>query len=296
MINTIEYATKATAALDEKFVAESVTKFLEDGEMKTQFVGTKQVSIPEVDFSGLGNYDRATGFSEGAITITRKIYELKNDRSKTFSLDRMDKDESGVSAEAGEYMGKFVKRAVVPEVDTYVIAKLSQVAKAQTQTVAWNAEAPVEVFNELLTGVQESVGYNDELVCFIDGRAFSALKSSKEFVRNIEVSNFKKGNIDTTIRKIDNVTLIPVPADRMKDFIELLDTEAGGYSTEGGKDVHMLMLPKDFAHLVKKTEKMRIFTPEQNQAMDAYKFDYRIYYDVFVKNSELGGVWASIDA
>ena len=43
---------------------------------------------------------------------------------------------------------------------------------------------------------------------------------------------------------------------------------------------------------MKKTEKMRIFTPEQNVDADAYKFDYRIYYDVFVSKSGLDAVWA----
>ena len=56
----------------------------------------------------------------------------------------------------------------------------------------------------------------------------------------------------------------------------------------------MLVCPKSAAHLVKKTEKMRIFTPEQNIDADAYKFDYRIYYDVFVKKSGLDSVWAWI--
>ena len=58
----------------------------------------------------------------------------------------------------------------------------------------------------------------------------------------------------------------------------------------------MLLLPKTAAHLVKKTEKMRVFTPEQNTAADAYKFDYRIYYDVFVKATAADGIWAFISA
>jgi hypothetical protein len=37
---------------------------------------------------------------------------------------------------------------------------------------------------------------------------------------------------------------------------------------------------------------MRIFTPEQNIDADAYKFDYRIYYDVFVNKSNLDSIWA----
>lgn len=293
MANTIAYAQNYAAALDEKFVAESVTKHFDDANMKAQFVGAKQVWLPEMELSGLGNYDRATGFSNGAITITRKMYQLEKDRSKSFALDRMDADEAGVAHLAGKVMGRFVAEHVVPEVDTYVISRLSQVAAAQSQTATWDASAPVKVFEELLGGVQDAVGYNKELICFIDRAAFAALKSTPEFMKNVDVSNFKQGEVNTTIRKIDNVTLIPVQSDRMKDAITLLDTEAGGFSTTGAKDVHMLMLPKTFAHLVKKTEKVRVFSPDVNQDMDAYKFDYRIYYDVFVKNSELKGVWAS---
>lgn len=295
MANSIEYAKNYAAILDEKFEAESVTKFFEDPVMKEQFVGAKEVYLPEEELSGLGNYDRVTGFPKGKITISRKMYTLNNDRSKSFALDRMDADESGVANTAGGIMGRFVKKHVVPEVDTYVISRLSQIAKQQTQTVTWDATKPITVFEKLVGGVQNAVGYNTELVCFVDDVAFSALKAAPEFARNIEITNFKKGEINTTIRKVDNVTIVPVPSNRMKDFIEFKDDEAGGYSTAEGKAVHMLVLPMDGAHLVKKTEKIRMFAPDQNQEQDAYKFDYRIYYDIFVKNSELEGVWASID-
>lgn len=44
-------------------------------------------------------------------------------------------------------------------------------------------------------------------------------------------------------------------------------------------------MPRKAGILVKKTEKIRTFTPDKNQEMDAYKFDYRLYYDAFVKTS-----------
>ena len=37
--------------------------------------------------------------------------------------------------------------------------------------------------------------------------------------------------------------------------------------------------------LVKKTEKIRVFEPEKNPAADAWKFDYRLYYDLLVRAS-----------
>ena len=53
----------------------------------------------------------------------------------------------------------------------------------------------------------------------------------------------------------------------------------------GAKKIGILVLPKRAASLVKKSERIRTFTPEQNQKADAYLFQYRLYYDLFVKNS-----------
>ena len=46
--------------------------------------------------------------------------------------------------------------------------------------------------------------------------------------------------------------------------------------------------------LIKKTDKVRIFTPDRNQQMDAYKFDYRLYYDLLVKKSKENSIYAYI--
>ena len=74
----------------------------------------------------------------------------------------------------------------------------------------------------------------------------------------------------------------------MKTAYTFNNTSAGGFTpAANAREVYMLVCPKSAAHLVKKTENMRIFTPEQNIDADAYKFDYRIYYDVFVKKSGL---------
>ena len=79
----------------------------------------------------------------------------------------------------------------------------------------------------------------------------------------------------------------------MKTAYSFKTGNAGGFiPAENAKEVYMLVCAKDGAHLMKKTEKMRIFAPDQNPDADAFKFDYRIYYDVFVKKSGLDAVWA----
>ena len=71
-------------------------------------------------------------------------------------------------------------------------------------------------------------------------------------------------------------------------------TEGGFVPTASAKEIALIVMPKRGASLVKKTEKTRTFTPDQNQVADAYKIDYRVYYDLFVKNSLGKGIIAVI--
>ena len=300
-INTLSAAEKFTSELDKFFVQKAVTGFLTDNNLRAQFVGAKTVKIPSLDFVGLVNYDRDNGFSRAKMTVAHEPFTMKMDRGRSIQVDREDMDEQGVSNLAGQVLGEYVRTQVVPECDAYVIQTLAGIINEQNQTVAYTAGKPYETFNKLVSNVQDAVGYDEELICFIDPTAYAAFKNSTEISRKITVSDFKKGSVDTKVSCIDGIPLLPVSSARMKtlfDFVETDDTKSvGGFSpAEGAKDVHMIVMPKKAAHLVKKTEKMRIFTPEQNLDADSYKFDYRIYYDLFVKKSNKNAIWGSFGA
>ena len=58
-INSIINAEKYSEELDRVFAQKSVTGFFADNAMAAKFVGAKTVIIPDVDFQGLADYDRA---------------------------------------------------------------------------------------------------------------------------------------------------------------------------------------------------------------------------------------------
>ena len=286
-INSFEVTKRFTENLDKKFVQKSVTSFLEDNALRTKFVGTKQVSIPDVAFAGLVNYDKDTGFARGAITVEDKVFQLSMDRARSLSLDRMDDDESGVAGLAGKILGEYVRTKVVPECDAYVLSKLFSFASAASNTEVYIAGKEYEQFKNLEVKVRDKVGYDEELVAFVHSDFYAALSNSPEISRYITVSDFKKGEINTTVKSLNGIALIPVTSERMKSAYTFETSGVGGFSPNGGaKAIELMIMPKSGAHLVKKTEKMRVFTPDQNLDADAYKFDYRVYYDVFVKKSE----------
>ena len=279
-INEISYASKWAGELDKMYVQKSATGFLADNVLRAKFVGARTVVIPDIDFEGLVDYDRDGGFSGSSMSVSNETHQLKMDRARSISIDREDLDETGIANLAGQVLGEFVRTKVVPETDAYVISELTKKAIANSQTVEWSDETPYKLFSDIVARVQDAAGYDEELVCFVDKTAYHALKNSDEFTRHIEVSDFKQGDINLKVKSVDG-------ADE--------NNMTGGFkAAEGASDVHMLILPKKAASLVKKTEKLRVFSPEQNPEADAYKFDYRIYYDLLVKKSGIKGIWAAL--
>ena len=59
---------------------------------------------------------------------------------------------------------------------------------------------------------------------------------------------------------------------------------------ENAKSIGLLLVPRRAASLIKKTEQVRCFDPAHNLKADAWKLDYRLYYDVVLKDSLKGGI------
>ncbi len=294
-INSIENATRYSEELDKMFAQKSATGFFADNALTTKFVGAKTVIIPDVDFQGLADYDRDTGFSRGAITVANTSYTMQMDRARSLQIDREDMSETGVANLAGKILGEYVRTKVVPECDAYVLSKLAGLAASRSNLVNGDVTKPYETLCALINEVQSVVGYDEELVAFVDSYLYAALQNSSEISRMITVSDFKQGDVSLKVKSINGVAIIPVVSERMKTAYTFKNDSVGGFTpASAAKEIYMLVCPKSGAHLVKKTENLRIFTPEQNLDADAYKFDYRIYYDVFVKKSGLDAVWAWI--
>lgn len=304
-INTLALAEKMTGELDKAVVQKAVTGMFSDNAMRAKFVGAATVLIPNMDFYGLGDYDRDNGFAQGSITVANESYELTMDRGRTFQLDAQDCDETGIPGLAGQVMGEFVRTKVVPEMDAYCLSKLAKVATdaSQTPTATTLANKSYAIFTEATNKALSNMGYDEEFVAFVNSAFYADLMSTNEVTRAITVQDFKKGEISFKVKAINGVPIFPVSDSRMKDSYTFYDgvTSTGTDQRPGGfvpgasaKDIGLLVVPKRGASLVKKTEKIRVFSPDVNQTHDAWKFDYRLYYDIFVRKSMESGIYAYV--
>ena len=289
-LNLEMISKKMTDELDKAVAEKPVTGFLADNNLRGKFVGAKTVMIPEMNVSGLGDYNRDTGFVNGTVSVSATPFTLTMDRGRSFQLDREDHDESGVADLAGQIMGEFVRTQVVPEVDAYVLSKIAGYAAGVSQTVSGNPTTEaLTMLTTAIANVQNEVGYDEELIAFVDSAMWSALQNSPEISRMLVVGSFKRGEMHTDVTSFNGVSILPVPDSRTDG-----QQEGGFVPAEGAKSIGLLVMPRRAASLIKKTEQVRCFDPAHNLQADAWKMDYRLYYDVVLKNSLSGGVYTYV--
>ena len=301
MANTFVFHEKLDGELDKMIVAKAATGFFGDGGFGAKFQGAKTVLIDDVIMSGLGDYDRETGFPKGTVTIGQTPYTLTMERGTSFTIDRLDAEETGIDnlpGKLGGNAGEFVRTQVVPEVDAYAISKLFGIASSKSHLVADGtalANKSAGILTEAINKVADAYGEDEDLIAFCNSDFYADLMNTTELTRRLDVSNFKKGEIDTKVKSLNGCSVIKVQSSRMKTEYEFKtgDGEVFGFAPTGtAKNIGCIVLPRKIVNRVMKVQKCRFWTPDQNIGMDAYKLDFRFVYDFLVKKSAQDCIYA----
>lgn len=291
MSNTISFSNKYASELDKMIMQEAKTGFFADGKFKAMFTSAKTVLLPELTLDGLGEYSRSDGYSKGDVGLKHTEYQLGMERSKQLIIDAQDADESGVGNLVGQTVGEYTRLKVNPEIDAYVLSTLYGVAQENTHTTAFDKDTAVEQMLDAINKAEAANGYNNEpLVAFVNPVMYAALMTSDKLERHITVSDFKQGEVNLKVKNLNGCAIIPVAADRMMSEYEFSDN--GFAAKDTAVAVNAIILPKGAANLVKKVDKVNVYSPDVVQDLDAYKINFRLYYDCFVTSAHRDLVFA----
>ena len=305
-INTLAYATIFQRNLDLLAVQESKTGWMDANAGQAKYDGGAEVKIPKMTINGLGDYDRDTGYVQGGVTLSYETKQMTQDRGRKFQLDAMDVDETNFVPEAARVMAEFQRTKVVPEIDAYRISKVTAAAIASdtagtTGQVEYGyTPAAATILTKIEDGIQyvRDCGYTGTLMIQCNGATAKAIKLAG--LANIRNTTFSQGGINMEVPSIDNCPIIETAKDRMYSAITMYDgttsgQKAGGYvKGSSALDVNFLIIPREVPIAVTKQDKMKIFTPEQNQDADAWKMNYRRYHDLWVLDNKALGIFANI--
>lgn len=303
-INTLATATLFQNTLDKVAIREAVTGWMDANAGQVIYNGGAEVKIPKMSVQGLGDYDRDNGYQRGSVTLEYETRKMTQDRGREFQLDPMDINENNFVTTASAVMGEFQRMYVVPEIDAYRISKIAaETIAAKKAGMVQYGYTPGETGASALRKIKEGIKavrefYNGPLV--VHATPDMILELEMELAGKITSTTFSKAGIDTAVPSVDGVPIISTPSNRMYTAITLYDgktsgQEAGGYvKGSTAQDINFFICPRTTPIAVTKQDVMRIFDPNVNQKLNAWKMDYRRFHDIWVLDNKLDSIFLNI--
>ena len=286
MPNNISLFKKYISLLDEVYKNASVTSVLDgDSSLVQQGANANEIIIPKMSMDGLGDYDRATGYVDGSVTLTNETVTFNYERGRTFSIDAMDNEETAGIA-FGKLSSEFIRTKVVPELDAFRFATYAGTSGISKVSAGTALSTGADVLAALITAqntMDEDEVNTENRYLFITPTLYNLML-----------------NVDTTKSKavLDSfASVIKVPQSRFYTAIDLKDgtssgEEAGGFAKNaGGLDINFMVIEKSALLQYPKHIVNKIVTPEENQTADAWKFFFRSYGLADVYENKTAGIY-----
>lgn len=147
----INLATKFSGVVDEAFTENSKASLVVNSDY--DFIGSKSIKIYSVGTAEMNDYGRNTDGTARYGTVkdlSTEIQEvsMEKDRSFTFTIDKMDEDETLGALNAGTALARQINEEVIPESDKYVYKKMCDNAgTTKVETISDN-----NAYDALATG------------------------------------------------------------------------------------------------------------------------------------------------
>lgn len=297
--NDIDYASIFQTVLDQQMVQESVTGWMDANAGLLKYEGGKEVKIPKMTMTGLGDYSRSGGYPEGSVNLEYETREMTQDRGAQFLLDKMDVDETNFVANATTVMSEFQRLHVIPEVDAYRISKIATYAISNTATAATNVEygytpAAATIISKLANAVEIA---GEDAVILATPATIAALETEIG-TNHIESATFSQAGFDQRVPSFNGRPILKVDPARMVSAIttaNLVNGAGGGWSkASSGLDINFIAIPRTVPMGVDKLDEPKIFDPSVVQEYSGWLIDYRRYHDLWVLDNKIGSIAVNI--
>ena len=290
MANQIAAIKNYTDVLDKVYQKASVSGCLTSGgRMVRAGRNAKEIMVPKISVSGLGDYTRNVGYKTGSITFDYETKTFNYDRGIKLLADVMDVEEAGVLDCFVAAGSELMRTQVAPEADAFTFAEIASHAGVDSEAKSYaDAEAP-----DLLKDLRAVTNDMDELEVSEGGRVLFITPTLKGVLDDFSLVNPNLSkHVLTRFSRI-----VEVPQRRFYSKIDLLSGEAEqfGYAkATDGKAINWMVVEKSAVIKFDKHVASRVFSPDELENLDSYMRKYRKYGIVELLDNKLDGVRVSV--
>lgn len=218
----INLVTQFQPYVDEIFTKESKKELVTNQDF--DWTGAHTIKVYKISTGTMNDYDRA-GTGSGAkgsrygavqsLDATTEEFTLKNDRSFTFAIDKLDTDETAQQLAGASALARQQREVVIPEVDSYVYGVMAAGAGTEPTAVALT---PENIYDEITKGTNtlDNAEVPDESrVIIVSPDVYRIMKKSKDIVMETDIdTNLRKQGV---VSNLDGAAVIKVPAGRLPE-------------------------------------------------------------------------------
>ena len=219
----INLVTKFLPYVEEIFSTESKKSLLTNQDF--DWTGAHTVKVYKIGTSKMNDYSRNpvegfTGSRYGTIKDLDAVTEeftLKNDRSFTFAIDKLDTDETAQQLAAASALARQQREVVIPEVDTYVYGVMAAGAGTKPAAVALSE---TNIYDEILKATEALD--NAEVpetgrVLVVAPDVYLLMKRCKDITMETDIGNDMR--LRGVVSNLDGANVLKIPASRLpKNF------------------------------------------------------------------------------
>lgn len=217
----IDLVVKFSPYVDEALKAESKRNLLTNQDY--DWTGAHSVKVYKISTAKMNNYDRdgstltgdkwsRYGVVQGLDATTEEL-TLRNDRSFTFAIDKLDEDETANVLNAAAALARQTREVVVPEMDTYTYFVMCGEAGNKPTPITLT---PENIYEEILKGstaLDNAEAPETNRVLVVTPATYAMMKKSPDITMETDVGQEQRqlGVIAT----LDGCSVVKVPANRV---------------------------------------------------------------------------------
>lgn len=289
MANSIAYTKNYTAVLDEVYKRAACSTCLNSPRrMARAGRNAKEIMVPKIEVTGLGDYTRNVGYKTGSITYEFETKTFNYDRGIKLLADVMDVEEAGVLDCFVAAGSELQRTQVAPEADAFTFAEIAShegVTPVEEDLSAADAE-------DVLASLRAATSAMDEAEVSTGSRILFITPTLKGVLDDFSLANPNRSK--AVLTRFSRV--VEVPQSRFYTEIALNsgESEQFGYAkATTGADINWMVVERSAVIKFDKHVASRVFSPDELESLDSYMMKYRKYGIVELLDNKLDGVHVS---
>lgn len=289
MANSIEYARGYASILDRVYKRASVSACLNSGQrMVRAGHNAKEILIPKISVTGLGDYTRNVGYKTGSIDFSYETKTFAYDRGIKLLVDVMDVAEAGVMDCFVAAGAELQRTQVAPEADAYTFAEIASHNGVSVTEADLSSAAAVDI----LKALREITSSMDEAEVATESRYLFITPTLKGVLDDFSVANPNMSN--RVLARFARVVEVPQGRFYTKISLNSGDSEKFGYEKAAdGLDINFMVVERSAVIKADRHVASRVFSPDELENLDSWMVKYRKHGIVELLDNRLDGVAVS---